>query len=182
MFLHVHIGPLGVRFNSSRFSRKPRKQLSIGSRRSTIPSAICRRTPRGPSAAGHYSTSRVPVDLIAAYAAAHGRHHSGPGDWHRRLFDRSEFIPSLGDRQFLRSTAQGTGIPGPARLAGMENTEGGYRLLLMNLFLHGINSRYICAGDTLSPDRADLPRWKSGNCSCPRRYRRGFVGKAILVE
>lgn len=41
-------------------------------------------------------------------------------------------------------------------LHGMENVEGVYRLLLMNLFLHGIDSCHIQLGDTLSPAGADL--------------------------
>src|SRR6266404_2753077 len=41
-------------------------------------------------------------------------------------------------------------------LHGMENVQGVYRLLLMNLFLHGIDSWHIQLGDTLSPDGAEL--------------------------
>jgi type I restriction enzyme M protein len=43
-------------------------------------------------------------------------------------------------------------------LYGMENVQGVYRLLLMNLFLHGIDSGHIELGDTLSPDGAEMPR------------------------
>jgi type I restriction enzyme M protein len=43
-------------------------------------------------------------------------------------------------------------------LHGMENVEGVYRLLLMNLFLHGIDSWHIRLGDTLSPDGAELEK------------------------
>ena len=42
-------------------------------------------------------------------------------------------------------------------LDGLENVQGVYRLLLMNLFLHGIDSWHIDLGDTLSPDGAALP-------------------------
>jgi type I restriction enzyme M protein len=42
-------------------------------------------------------------------------------------------------------------------LHGLENVQGVYRLLLMNLFLHGIDSWHIDLGDTLSPDGAALP-------------------------
>ncbi len=42
-------------------------------------------------------------------------------------------------------------------LWGMENVQGVYRLLLMNLFLHGIESWHIELGDTLSPDGAGMP-------------------------
>jgi type I restriction enzyme M protein len=41
-------------------------------------------------------------------------------------------------------------------LHGLENVQGVYRLLLMNLFLHGIDSWHIDLGDTLSPDGAAL--------------------------
>ena len=39
-------------------------------------------------------------------------------------------------------------------LHGMENVQGVYRLLLMNLFLHGIDAWHIELHDTLSPDGA----------------------------
>jgi type I restriction enzyme M protein len=42
-------------------------------------------------------------------------------------------------------------------LYGMENVQGVYRLLLMNLFLHGIDSWHVELGDTLSPDGAAMP-------------------------
>ena len=42
-------------------------------------------------------------------------------------------------------------------LYGMENVQGVYRLLLMNLFLHGIDSWHIDLGDALSPDGANMP-------------------------
>jgi type I restriction enzyme M protein len=42
-------------------------------------------------------------------------------------------------------------------LHGLENVQGVYRLLLMNLFLHGIDSWHIDLGDALSPDGAALP-------------------------
>jgi len=41
-------------------------------------------------------------------------------------------------------------------LYGMENVQGVYRLLLMNLFLHGIDSWHVELGDTLSPNGASL--------------------------
>lgn len=43
-------------------------------------------------------------------------------------------------------------------LQGMENVEGVYRLLLMNLFLHGIDSWHIELGDTLSPAGAAMSK------------------------
>jgi type I restriction enzyme M protein len=41
-------------------------------------------------------------------------------------------------------------------LQGMENVQGVYRLLLMNLFLHGIDAWHIELHDTLSPDGAAM--------------------------
>jgi type I restriction enzyme M protein len=43
-------------------------------------------------------------------------------------------------------------------LQGVENVEGVYRLLLMNLFLHGIDSQHLVLADTLGPEGADLAR------------------------
>jgi type I restriction enzyme M protein len=42
-------------------------------------------------------------------------------------------------------------------LYGMENVQDVYRLLLMNLSLHGIDSWHVDLGDTLSPYGADMP-------------------------
>ena len=42
-------------------------------------------------------------------------------------------------------------------LYGLENVQGVYRLLLMNLFLHGIDSWHVDLGDTLAPDGVALP-------------------------
>ncbi|MER9280711.1 N-6 DNA methylase [Mesorhizobium sp. M0522] len=39
---------------------------------------------------------------------------------------------------------------------GMENVAGTYRLLLMNLYLHGIDPAHVDLGDTLSPKGADM--------------------------
>jgi type I restriction enzyme M protein len=39
----------------------------------------------------------------------------------------------------------------------MENVQGVYRLLLMNLFLHGIDSWHVDLGNALSPDGANMP-------------------------
>lgn len=39
---------------------------------------------------------------------------------------------------------------------GMENVAGTYKLLLMNLYLHGIDPEHVELGDTLSPKGADM--------------------------
>ena len=41
---------------------------------------------------------------------------------------------------------------------GMENVAGTYRLLLMNLYLHGIDPLHVELGDTLSPKGADMEK------------------------
>jgi type I restriction enzyme M protein len=43
-------------------------------------------------------------------------------------------------------------------LQGVENVEGVYRLLLMNLHLHGIDSQHLALADTLGPEGADLTK------------------------
>jgi len=43
-------------------------------------------------------------------------------------------------------------------LQGMENVEGVYRLLLMNLHLHGVDSQHLHLADTLGPEGADLAK------------------------
>jgi type I restriction enzyme M protein len=43
-------------------------------------------------------------------------------------------------------------------LHGMENVQDVYRLLLMNLYLHGIENQHIQLGDTLSPAGAGLSK------------------------
>lgn len=43
-------------------------------------------------------------------------------------------------------------------LQGVENVEGVYRLLLMNLFLHGIDSQHLHLADALGPEGADLAK------------------------
>jgi type I restriction enzyme M protein len=43
-------------------------------------------------------------------------------------------------------------------LQGVENVEGVYRLLLMNLHLHGIDSQHLALADTLGPEGADITK------------------------
>lgn len=67
--------------------------------------------------------------------------------------------PAAGTGGFLvtadRYARHGTG---PCTLVGMENVPGTYSLLLMNLFLHGIDGDQVRMGDTLSEDgQALLP-------------------------
>lgn len=45
---------------------------------------------------------------------------------------------------------------GPTRITGMENVSETYRLLLMNLYLHGIDAADVHLGDTLSSDHERL--------------------------
>lgn len=66
--------------------------------------------------------------------------------------------PAAGTGGFLISAARhARESSGPCRITGMENVRDTYRLLLMNLHLHGINSDDVELGDTLSPDYQKLP-------------------------
>lgn len=57
-------------------------------------------------------------------------------------------------QQYLRSLAP-KGNP-DAILSGMENVQDTYRLLLMNLYLHGIDAEHVHLGNTLSADHSKL--------------------------
>jgi type I restriction enzyme M protein len=48
-------------------------------------------------------------------------------------------------------------------LQGVENVEGVYRLLLMNLRLHGIDTLHVALANTLGPIGADLTKQKPAN-------------------
>jgi len=66
--------------------------------------------------------------------------------------------PAAGTGGFLiaadRYVRQGIGR---CRITGMENVPGTHRLLLMNLFLHGIDVAEVHLGDTLGEDGRALP-------------------------
>lgn len=57
-------------------------------------------------------------------------------------------------QQYLRS--QSAGRKRNAVLSGIENVQDTYRLLLMNLYLHGIDAEHVHLGDTLSADHTKL--------------------------
>lgn len=57
--------------------------------------------------------------------------------------------------RYAESSPANDGV-GPIRITGMENVGETYRLLLMNLYLHGIEAADVHLGDTLSPDHERL--------------------------
>jgi len=109
--------------------------------------------------AGQYFTPRVLIDLLVRLMQPKPRETiqdpaTGTGGFliaaNRFIYDATDAFFTLArkEQEFQIKHA----------LHGMENVEGVYRLLLMNLFLHGIDSWHIRLGDTLSPDGADLQK------------------------
>jgi type I restriction enzyme M protein len=94
--------------------------------------------------AGQYFTPRVLIDVIADVM------RPAPGEV---LQD-----PAAGTGGFLLAgTRRARQAGGDCLIAGMENVRDAYRLLLMNLKLHGISSDGVLMGDTLSADHSLLP-------------------------
>lgn len=98
--------------------------------------------------AGQYFTPRPIIDVIVSLM------QPGHGDV---LQD-----PAAGTGGFLvaahQYTCRGKGNlpPSGLTLSGMENVQDTYRLLLMNLYLHGIDASEVHLGDTLSADHQKL--------------------------
>ena len=94
--------------------------------------------------AGQYFTPRVLVEVVV--------------DLLRPSTGEVVQDPAAGTGGFLiaadRYSRQGTGR---CRITGMENVPGTHRLLLMNLFLHGIEGADVRLGDTLGDDGRALP-------------------------
>lgn len=99
--------------------------------------------------AGQYFTPRPVVDVIVQLLQ--------PGE--------GEVVqdPAAGTGGFLVAAHRRVGLHGPSRelteeprISGMENVGETYRLLLMNLYLHGIDASDVYLGDTLSGDHAKL--------------------------
>jgi type I restriction enzyme M protein len=109
--------------------------------------------------AGQYFTPRVLIDLLVRLMQPISGETiqdpaTGTGGF---LIAANSFMRAATDDFFtLPPKAQEFQIH--HALQGMENVEGVYRLLLMNLFLHGIDSWHIRLGDTLSPDGAELQK------------------------
>ena len=94
--------------------------------------------------AGQYFTPRVLIDVIV--------------DLIRPAEGEIVQDPAAGTGGFITAAdryARRTG--GPCMSSGMENVPETCRLLLMNLYLHGIETDQILLGDTLSEDWRDLP-------------------------
>ncbi|MCW2283168.1 type I restriction enzyme M protein [Rhodoblastus acidophilus] len=109
--------------------------------------------------AGQYFTPRVLIDLLVRLMQPEAGETiqdpaTGTGGF---LIAANSYMRAATDDFFtLPPKAQEFQIH--HALHGMENVEGVYRLLLMNLFLHGIDSWHIRLGDTLSPDGAELQK------------------------
>lgn len=109
--------------------------------------------------AGQYFTPRVLIDLLVRLMQPKPGETiqdpaTGTGGF---LIAADQFMKATTDGYFDLPSAQQKFQIHHA-LHGMENVEGVYRLLLMNLFLHGIDSWHIRLGDTLSPDGAELQK------------------------
>lgn len=95
--------------------------------------------------AGQYFTPRVIIDLIVEIL----KPSSG------------EIVqdPAAGTGGFLVSSVRAARRNGQdVKVSGMENVQDTYRLLLMNLYLHGIGDEEVHLGDTLSDDSRKLGR------------------------
>lgn len=107
--------------------------------------------------AGQYFTPRVLIDLLVRLLKPQAGEivqdpATGTGGF---LIAANRFIRAATD-DFFTLAPKRQEFQIKHALHGMENVEGVYRLLLMNLFLHGIDSWHIHLGDTLSPAGADL--------------------------
>ncbi|HEY8065112.1 MAG TPA: N-6 DNA methylase, partial [Methylosinus sp.] len=107
--------------------------------------------------AGQYFTPRVLIDLLVRLMKPKAGEviqdpAAGTGGF---LIAANRFIKAETDDLFTLAPKQQE-FQLRYALHGMENVEGVYRLLLMNLFLHGVDSLRIELGDTLSPAGADL--------------------------
>ena len=109
--------------------------------------------------AGQYFTPRVLIDLLVRLMKPMAGETiqdpaTGTGGF---LIASNSFIRAATD-DFFTLAPKEQEFQIKHALHGMENVEGVYRLLLMNLFLHGIDSWHIRLGDTLSPDGAELQK------------------------
>lgn len=95
--------------------------------------------------AGQYFTPRVIIDVLV--------------DLIKPVPGETVQDPATGTGGFLIAayTATQDGLR-PPKITGMENVEETYRLLLMNLYLHGVDDDAVHLGDTLSDDYTKLLR------------------------
>ena len=95
--------------------------------------------------AGQYFTPRVLVDVLVDLMKP------GGGDVVQD--------PAAGTGGFLTAANRyGRLEKEPCTVSGMENVPDTYRLLLMNLHMHGVASNDVLLGDTLSDDWRQLPQ------------------------
>lgn len=107
--------------------------------------------------AGQYFTPRVLIDVIVDLMKPQPGEiiqdaSAGTGgfliaaDRYMKVRSDGYFDLPKNDRNFQSTRA----------FHGMENVAGTYKLLLMNLYLHGIDPEHVELGDTLSPKGADM--------------------------
>ena len=93
---------------------------------------------------GQYFTPRVLVDVVV--------------DLLRPAKGEVVQDPAAGTGGFLTAADRyARATEGPCRASGMENVPETYRLLLMNLYLHNVDTGDVKLGDTLSDDWRSLP-------------------------
>jgi type I restriction enzyme M protein len=109
--------------------------------------------------AGQYFTPRVLVSVLVRLMQPKPGEiiqdpAAGTGGF---LIAADKFIRAATDDLFTLPPA-GQEFQIKRALQGVENVEGVYRLLLMNLHLHGIDSQHLALADTLGPEGADLAK------------------------
>jgi len=94
--------------------------------------------------AGQYFTPRVLVDVLV--------------DLMKPVAGEMVQDPAAGTGGFLTGADRHARLEdAPCRVSGMENVPDTYRLLLMNLHMHGVGADHVLLGDTLSEDWLALP-------------------------
>lgn len=109
--------------------------------------------------AGQYFTPRVLVSVLVRLMRPHAGEviqdpAAGTGGF---LIAADKAIREATDDLFTLAPAQQE-FQIKRALQGVENVEGVYRLLLMNLQLHGVDSQHLSLADTLGPEGADLTK------------------------
>lgn len=107
--------------------------------------------------AGQYFTPRVLIDVIVDLMKPQPGEiiqdaAAGTGGF---LIAADRYMKSRSDGYFDLSTKD-QNFQSTRAFHGMENVAGTYKLLLMNLYLHGIDPDHVELGDTLSPKGEDM--------------------------
>jgi type I restriction enzyme M protein len=107
--------------------------------------------------AGQYFTPRVLIDTIVDLMKPQPGEiiqdaAAGTGGF---LIAADRYMKTRSDGYFGLSTKE-QNFQATRAFHGMENVAGTYKLLLMNLYLHGIEPEHVELGDTLSPKGAEM--------------------------